>query len=208
MYAKGRNGKGGENGGGFDGKAVTGLLLAALVGFGRRIACERPALPDRVGLNQAEFRIGRLWLKDSPERGSEKAGGAASKAIQGIPRIPGRLGMERRRGTRYPLRLRMCIVAVDNEAVSIPAYTANISRTGVLFQCLRDIDVGHDLEYLIDLYPDCSVQLRGKGKVVRWATAAAIPRRNGAYFAAVTIDRFECVRDPVMQAIGRAAQCV
>jgi hypothetical protein len=102
--------------------------------------------------------------------------------------------LERRKGERYPLRLHMHIVAADSETMSVPAYTANISRTGVLFQCHREFELGQELQYVIDLYPDCSVQLKGTGRVVRWAATGPI-EQLGSRLLAVTVERFECLRE-------------
>jgi len=102
----------------------------------------------------------------------------------------------------------MCITAIDGAAVSIPAYTANISRTGILFQCARDIEVGHRLDYVIDLYPDCSVQLRGKGRVVRWAAAPSGEQPAVGYLLAVTLEAFECIRSASVHGITLTEQYV
>jgi hypothetical protein len=104
--------------------------------------------------------------------------------------------MERRLSPRYHLQLGVRIVAVDNDPVNISARTCNISRNGVLLHCSADLVVGQRIDYLIDLYPDRHLQVRCKGKVVRWVTIPSDSPENKLECAlAVTMETYQCVRE-------------
>lgn len=100
--------------------------------------------------------------------------------------------MDRRQRPRYPLRMRMSVLRVNGEEANIPAYTCNVSRSGVLFQCSERLSVGQSIVYVIDLYPERSVQLRCCGHVVRWAASG--PLRDQSNLFAATIEAYDCVR--------------
>lgn len=101
--------------------------------------------------------------------------------------------IERRSATRYPLHLHARIVALNHDAVDIPGYTCNLSRNGVLLRCSAELIVGQQVDYVIDLYPDCHLSMRCKGKVVRWDTLTANAEPSQA--VAITLDEYECVQD-------------
>lgn len=100
--------------------------------------------------------------------------------------------MDRRQRPRYPLRMRMSVLRVNGEETNIPAFTCNVSRSGVLFQCSDRLCVGQSIVYVIDLYPERSVQLRCCGHVVRWASSG--PLREQSHLFAATIEAYDCVR--------------
>ena len=102
---------------------------------------------------------------------------------------------ERRQAPRYPLQLRMLIVAIDHKEVKISATSSNISRTGILFRGTAKFIAGQRIEYLIDLYPDCSLQLRCKGTISRWQRGyPGIPDADGMNTIAATLEHYECVQ--------------
>ena len=104
--------------------------------------------------------------------------------------------MERRGSIRYPLRLPVRIVAVGGEVVSIPAQTSNISCTGVLLRCGADFAEGQPVEYVIGLYSDYNLRLRGKGKIERTTKASQpSPDNSGPFTVALTLDTFEFIRE-------------
>jgi hypothetical protein len=112
--------------------------------------------------------------------------------------------MERRNGSRYPLLLEMRIIAVDCAAVMIAAHTCNVSLSGVLFRSRGSLQVGQQLEYVIDLNQDCSVQLKCRGRVVRSVGGDAI--REASCLVAATIDAYECVRGGANNEASRLAR--
>lgn len=75
--------------------------------------------------------------------------------------------MDRRRSPRYGLRLAMAIVAVDGHGVSIAARTRNVSRDGVLVETTARLAPGQAVEYVVDLYPEYSLQMKCRGRVLR-----------------------------------------
>jgi hypothetical protein len=101
----------------------------------------------------------------------------------------------------------MYVTAIDYDAVSIPAYTCNISQTGVLFQSSREFRVGQYLEYVVDLYPDRSVQLKCRGRVVRGALRSpdALESHEGHVFAAA-LEELECIHTTSRRQRGLAEQ--
>lgn len=101
---------------------------------------------------------------------------------------PDHRGMERRRWTRYPVRLEMLIMAVGLDPMRIPALTCNVSRSGVLFQCTRSLEEGLRLEYVLGLSP--SVQLKCSGRILRWSG----PSLENNYLIAATLESYQSVR--------------
>ena len=102
--------------------------------------------------------------------------------------------VDRRGSIRYPLRLPVLIVAADGNAMSLPAHTCNISLTGVLLRCSEELAVEQTVEFVIDLYPDCNLRLRCKGRVERNARVSTpLAGPGGAYALALTLETFEFV---------------
>ena len=145
-------------------------------------------LEDCLSDSKADKRLLIKTLYANPSQ--RPSGGNPRRDPSSAGRV---LLMERRRSPRYPLRLRMSITAVDGSAGSVDAYTANLSRTGVLFRTSKPLNVGQQLEYVIDLYPGCGVQLRCKGKVVRSASESG--ELTTDHLVAATLDEYECIRN-------------
>ncbi len=103
--------------------------------------------------------------------------------------------VDRRGFIRYPLRLPVLIVAADGNSMSLPAHTCNISSTGVLLRCSEELAVKQTVEYLINLYPDCNLRLRCKGRVGRSARVSTPSAgADEAYVLALTLETFEFIR--------------
>jgi hypothetical protein len=103
-------------------------------------------------------------------------------------RQPDHRGVERRKWARYPVRLEMLIVAVGPDPTKIPAFTCNVSRSGLLFQCTRSLEEGLRLEYILGLSP--SVQLKCSGRILRWSG----PSLENNYRIAATLESYQSIR--------------
>ena len=92
---------------------------------------------------------------------------------------------EERKGTRLPLRVPIAFRAHGGEAWSL-GWTVNVSRSGVLLECLENMNVFEPIEFVIGLSTGvpgaCNVTCRGQ--VIRTEPAA------GGHRIAATIDEF------------------
>ena len=86
----------------------------------------------------------------------------------------------------------MCVVSVDQKEVKVVGLSQNISRTGILFRSSAMFSIGQEIEYLVDLYPDCALRLRCRGRVVRWQNGYS--RADGLSVTAATLEEYECVQ--------------
>jgi hypothetical protein len=106
--------------------------------------------------------------------------------------------MEQRRTRRFKLQLPLSITRSGAERLTLAGLTKDISSSGVLFTAGRGPDLNGPIEYIITLNSEGvpPVNLRCIGKVVR-----AEPLNGGgledrpAYQVAVTLERYEFVRD-------------
>ena len=101
---------------------------------------------------------------------------------------------ERRKSTRFELRLPIELVREGNAGVSRTGETRNVSTSGVLFTSQSELPIGQPIEYAITLptgkADGVTVRLHCMGKVVRTELIEnGIPAR-----VAATLDRYEFVR--------------
>ena len=108
-------------------------------------------------------------------------GAVAPEALRAATAI----ASEERQGTRLPLRVPVAFRAHGGDGWSL-GWTVNVSRSGVLFDCVENISVFEPIEFVIGLSTGvpgaCNVTCRGQ--VVRSEPVAAGHR------IAVTIDVF------------------
>ena len=98
--------------------------------------------------------------------------------------------VERRRSTRYPLRLPIQVALLHERGNQLQGQTRDLSSVGVLFQTPEPLEVGSPVEYTIDLMSNSSLQLRCRGRVVRTGSeGAGVPR-----LLAATLEQYEFVR--------------
>jgi hypothetical protein len=105
--------------------------------------------------------------------------------------------MDKRRTRRFQLELPVSITRAGADGVAAPGLTKNISSSGVLLTTGAEADLGVPIEYTIALnhagpYP---VNLRCIGKVLRSSRVPANADRTRNYEIAVTLERYEFVRD-------------
>jgi len=105
--------------------------------------------------------------------------------------------MEQRRTRRFPMALPLSITRAGTEHVIQPGFTKNISSNGVLFTTGTAPDLGGPIEYIITLnhVGPQPVNLRCIGKVIRSARMAPNGEDRRGYEIAVTLERYEFVRD-------------
>jgi len=82
---------------------------------------------------------------------------------------------DRRRNRRFSINAPLTVITEDRE---IPAYTRNLSNTGVYF-CLALADgamIKRDFEFMIEFPPEITLstrcRIRGRGRLVRTETIA------------------------------------
>ena len=97
--------------------------------------------------------------------------------------------MEQRKARRFELQLPFELVRSGSRSLSEHGETRNLSSVGVLFHSGANLKIGEPVEYLITLpaasSPSDSVQIRCRGKVVRFARKAEV---------AATLERYEFQR--------------
>lgn len=99
--------------------------------------------------------------------------------------------IEQRRTKRYDLEVPLEIVRTNQETVSQPAKTCNISSGGVLFTSEGSLELGSRVEYIITLVGRVDgnpVHLRCEGKVVRIQPAL------DSFSIAASLERYEFMR--------------
>jgi PilZ domain len=103
--------------------------------------------------------------------------------------------MEQRRSRRFKLQLPLAIIRSGADRFTTSGQTQNISSSGVLFISEREPDLGRPIEYVITLNHDGpqSVSLRCMGKVLR--SQPSPPGDSAAYQVAVTLERYEFIRE-------------
>lgn len=98
---------------------------------------------------------------------------------------------------------------VGSAAVSRNGETLDISSSGVLFECVDELQPGERIEFIITLSASVSeVRLRCLGKVLRSEArpedeTSATPASR--FDTAVTIDRYHFVRVPRMETVAALA---
>ncbi|HUQ94525.1 MAG TPA: PilZ domain-containing protein [Bryobacteraceae bacterium] len=104
--------------------------------------------------------------------------------------------MERRGAKRFPVYLPMSILAAEKQAVPIPAFSCNISGSGVLLRCSAELVVGQRITYQIELNPGRMYQLLCSGTVVRMGIPESDPdeMERANYLYGVTVETYQCIR--------------
>lgn len=105
--------------------------------------------------------------------------------------------MEQRRTRRFKLQLPLSITRAGAERVALAGLTDNISSSGVLFTTEVEPELGGPIEYVITLNSDGSqaVNLRCIGKILRAESAQGHGEVNRGCQIAVTLERYEFVRE-------------
>ena len=95
--------------------------------------------------------------------------------------------MEKRRASRYLLRLPCSVTRLGAEKVTLPGITIDVSSRGALFSCGAEIDPGTYIEYVLTLRQDGPpLKLRCLGKVLR---VDPLSTARGSYRIAATVER-------------------
>ncbi len=120
------------------------------------------------------------------------------------PEIP----VDRRRKTRFQLRLPALLVKVGQKNVRSLGRTVNISSEGTLFRCRHPLHPGDIIQYIITLQngrrDEPALRMKCKGRVVR--VDAIVDEHGGQWWlAAATIDTWETFRVEKRK-FGKAAE--
>lgn len=98
--------------------------------------------------------------------------------------------IEQRKSRRFVLKMPVEVTRAGAADLSSPGETRNLSSSGVLFCIPARVSIGDSIEYVITLPVirdrQEPVRLRCQGKVVRQGDGGA---------AAVTLERYEFIRD-------------
>lgn len=104
------------------------------------------------------------------------------------------------------MELPLSITRTGAVRVTLSGRTKNISSTGVLFTAGREPDLGGSIEYIITLHRESThpVLIRCVGKVVRAepTIGGTTDEERRSYDIAVTLERYEFVREAGRQAVG------
>jgi len=105
--------------------------------------------------------------------------------------------MEHRRTRRFRLHLPLSVTRSGADHTPLAGQTTNISSSGVLFTTDQEPDLTSPVEYVIALNQDCQqpVNLRCIGKVIRAERLGAGADPVPAFQVAVTLERYEFVRE-------------
>ena len=90
----------------------------------------------------------------------------------------------------------MEIVRAGSERVSEVGTTRNISSGGVLFVCMKGMEIGGPVEYVVTLTSGTSgvVNLRCMGKVLRLEKKADDDPADPSVAVAISLERYEFMR--------------